>query len=133
MISVFLAMVLLFGSVAVGGEGVAEWFGAFAPKAQAASESDLTFELNYDDTYCLVCCNEEASGAVVVPSVYDGKPVTSIGEYAFYNCTGLTDITIPNSVTSIGECAFGGCTGLTSITISDGVTSIGLSAFEGVY
>ena len=56
--------------------------------------------------------------------------VTSIGIYAFYDCTSLTNITIPNSVTSIGYSAFYRCTSLTNITIPDGVTSIGGSAFE---
>ena len=54
-----------------------------------------------------------------------------IGEYAFYICSGLTSITIPDGVTSIGGQAFCGCTGLTSITIPDGVTSIGREAFSG--
>ena len=56
--------------------------------------------------------------------------VTSIGEYAFYSCIGLTSVTIPNSVTSIGDYAFSGCTGLTSIEIPNSVTSIGNFAFE---
>ena len=55
--------------------------------------------------------------------------VTSIGEYAFEFCTGLTSIEIPNSVTSIGEWAFAGCYGLTSVTIGNSVTSIGSGAF----
>ena len=57
--------------------------------------------------------------------------VTSIGDYAFGNCSGLTSLTIPNSVTSIGNEAFYYCNGLTSIEISDAVTSIGNSAFRG--
>ena len=57
--------------------------------------------------------------------------VTSIGESAFSECTGLTSIEIPNSVTSIGNTAFAGCSGLTSITIPSSVTSIGQSAFSG--
>ena len=56
--------------------------------------------------------------------------VTSIGDYAFAFCSGLTSITIPDSVTSIGSSAFSHCSGLTSITIPDGVTSIGSFAFE---
>ena len=57
--------------------------------------------------------------------------VTSIGDWAFVNCTSFTSITIPNSVTSIGEAAFDGCTSLTSITIPNSVTSIGEQVFNG--
>ena len=57
--------------------------------------------------------------------------VKSIGQYAFYKCTGLTSVTIPNSVTSIGEYAFQDCSGLISVTIPNSVTSIGEYAFDG--
>ena len=57
--------------------------------------------------------------------------VTSIGNSAFYKCTGLTSVTIPNSVTSIEAYAFSSCSGLTSIEIPNSVTSIGYQAFYG--
>jgi len=57
--------------------------------------------------------------------------VTSIGEYAFYECINLTDITFGNSLTTIGLSAFRHCSGLRSLTIPDSVTSIGGWAFQG--
>ena len=57
--------------------------------------------------------------------------VTSIGDCAFYGCTGLTKLTLPNSVTSIGDGAFSGCSGLTELTLPNSVTSIGDCAFYG--
>ena len=56
--------------------------------------------------------------------------VTSIGAYAFENCSSLTEITIPEGVTSIGNNAFSSCSGLTSIILPSTLTSIGLSAFN---
>ena len=64
-------------------------------------------------------------------SVTIGNSITSIGSNAFSGCSGLTSVTIPNSVTSIAGSAFYGCSGLTSITIPDSVTSIGIVAFKG--
>ena len=75
------------------------------------------------------------SGSIEIPSsiilnenVYS---VISIGESAFYDCSGLTSITIPNSITSIGDGAFKNCIRLTSITIPNSVSSIGDRAFSG--
>ena len=97
---------------------------------QAASVSDLTFSLNGDGTgYIVVDCYDGISGSLDIPSTHNGLPVTSIGDYAFRDCSGLTSVTIPDSVTSIGDYAFLRCTSLTSITIPESVTSINEGTF----
>ena len=100
------------------------------PVVVLASEPTDASYFNFDiTTGTIIDLNDTSITEVVIPESIDGVPVTSIGEFAFRDCTNLTSITIPNSVTSIGEYAFYYCTSLTSITIPSGVTSIGEFAF----
>ena len=94
--------------------------------------SDSTVEVTAE---AFLSDNYSGLVSVVIPEsvTYNGTTyrVTSIGNKAFYDCSGLTSVTIPNSVTEIGGSAFDGCVGLTSIIIPNGVTSIGWGAFSG--
>lgn len=85
--------------------------------------SESTVEVVHNESYSELT-------VVVIPSTLYDYYVTSVGDSAFFGCTGLTSITIPNSVTEIENSAFSGCTGLTSITIPNSVTSIGGWAFS---
>ncbi|MDY4186623.1 MAG: leucine-rich repeat domain-containing protein, partial [Candidatus Borkfalkiaceae bacterium] len=96
-------------------------------------ESSLAFTLLNDETYEVSGIGSCTDTEIVIPSVYNNKPVTSIGNSAFSDCSGLTSIIIPESVTSIGNWAFSDCSGLTSITIPESVTSIGHFAFSDCY
>ena len=101
----------------------------YCGKKQETSRG-LAFTLLYDGTYEISGIGSCTDTEIVIPSVYEDKPVTSIGYYAFRGRGSLTSVTIPDSVTSIGYGRFDGCSGLTSITIPDSVTSIGDRAFE---
>ncbi len=116
--SLVLAVIMLFGIVNVS--------------VSAASTSDLTFKLNSDgQSYSVTDCKESASGSLVVPSKYSGKPVTKIGDDVFSNCILLTAITIPDSVIDIGSRAFYKCERLTTVVLSKNVTTMGMFAFAG--
>jgi hypothetical protein len=69
-------------------------------------------------------------GDVSIPTTIDGLAVSSIGEDAFLDAIGVTNVTIPASVTSIGNGAFNLCLSLTSVTIPVSVTTIGAYAFS---
>ena len=89
----------------------------------------LTYKVE-GDTVAIVDCKETASGELVIPPNYDGKPVTSIGSSAFYDCDSLTSITIPDSVTSIGGDTFSGCSSLESVKIPNKIRIINSGTFS---
>lgn len=92
----------------------------FSGSAKNSTEL-LTFEIT--DSGAVVTSCENTSDTVIIPSQYNGVPVTAIGEFAFYS-NSVTEIVIPDTVTDIGESAFFRCRSLKSITLPSGVAAI---------
>ena len=93
----------------------------------------LVFRLSSDRRSYYVSDYVGTSSNVVIPSEYEGLPVTGIGEYAFAECDDLASVTILEGVTSIGMDAFYGCSNLVSVVIPDSVVEIGSKAFYYCY
>ena len=121
---------------------------------QQTANAENGFEYTVTGDEATITGYTGSAKSLVIPSELGGKPVTAIGEDAFFKnktitgvkipegvtsignsafsyCNSLTEVTIPKSVTSIGDNAFSGCDSLTKATIPEGVTSIGDYAFSG--
>ena len=108
MIVTLLVTVILISALPVTG---------FALTAEEALDY-LSYEIT-DGEVTITGCDESISGDVTIPSTIEEYPVTSIGDYAFYDRGSLISINIPDSVTSIGEGAFIQCSSLKSITVDE--------------
>ena len=117
-----LLAVLIFS--ACGGDGDSE---------NGGGASGLTYRLD-GDYYTVTGLSEDADVTeIVIPAVYNGKPVREIDYNAFSGERKIISVIISDSVTSIGEQAFYECDSLASVTIRNSVTSIGSGAFYGCY
>lgn len=124
-----------------GWAGVLAVAGVFALQAVAETETvdgvEWTFSVADGQTtvgsgnWNGPAVSRSLSGALAVPPVLGGYPVTAIAAYAFQDCSNLTEVTIPVAVTNIGLDAFWECSSLTNVSIPSGVTEIGRMAFYG--
>ncbi len=103
-----------------------------ANTAFALSTGDYDYQLINNGT-AIEITHYNGGGYPVIPDAIEGRPVTSIGPYAFSNCTDFTSINIPGNVTTIGNYAFNDCERLASVNISNGVMTIGEGAFYDCY
>lgn len=103
------------------------------PPQSTASTEELIFTLIQDGAAYEVSGYTGNQPNVTIPSTYNSKPVTRIGDSAFSGCTILLSISLPDSITEIGEFAFFRCYYLTGIVIPAQVTNIEANAFDGCF
>ena len=129
---------------AIAGYGESAYLADIYATGQCGAEgSDVSWELNAKTMALAI----SGTGAMADYASYSSVPwtsvrgkitsvtiaegVTSVGSYAFYNCSSMATVSIPAGVTSIGGSAFYGCSNLANVTIPDGLTTIGGGAFYG--
>lgn len=104
-------------------------------------EPGLVMTLSKDGESYEVTEKGIATGDIVIPDTYRGKPVTSIGKKAFFNKSDVTSVTFGKNIVSIGDMAFANCSYLADISVSEGdgqdmltlpagLTSLGANAFS---
>ena len=89
----------------------------------------LAYTLLSDGTYSVRGMGTASVSDIIVPTTYNGRPVTAISDKAFYMNNDITSIVIPEGVTYIGEYAFYNCHSITSIVVPDSVSTIGRGGF----
>ena len=127
-VSVLLAVVMLMSIV------LCAPFTVSAAETESEVAGAVSGDFNYalcDDGTARITYYNGTATELTIPSEIDGYTVTVIENEAFWRCTSLTSVIIPDSVTDIGNGAFSGCTSLTSVIIPDSVTDIGNGAFSG--
>lgn len=130
-VSILLVAVMVFGSATLAGFVDLELLelNLFSTKAEAATSGYYSYTITSGGNVRIMEVSTLINGDVIIPSTLAGFPVTNIGEYAFYNCSKITSVKIPDSVISIGNRAFSGCSNLTNVIVGNGVTRIGDNGF----
>ena len=152
-LSVLLCLIMMFGTVAVGGEGFSELLDALSVRANAASSGtcgeNLTWSLSDDGVMTITGTGEmddyegfsfDGDGNYapwrksvftgIITSVVISSGVTTVGENAFYEIETLTSVSLPSTLTEIGEHAFDGCKSITNLTLPSSLKIIGRQAFS---
>ncbi|MGN0517245.1 MAG: leucine-rich repeat protein [Acutalibacteraceae bacterium] len=99
-------------------------------KAEWTDSDSFDYVINSDNQTATITGYPGTGTEVIIPPIIDGYTVTGIDDMAFYGCSSVTSIIIPDSISWIGWSAFGDCTNLTSVIIGSGVISIDDYAFR---
>ncbi len=106
---------------------------AFAPVcARALTEGNYTYTVT-NGLATITDFNSSFSGSLTIPRLLGGCPVVSIFDVAFMDCSGVKNVTIPDSVTKLGDSVFYGCESLSSVTLPSSITSLQHSLFFNCY
>lgn len=100
-------------------------------EAEQPATSGLSYSLTESGTYSVSVGTATNVKKIVIPSEYEGKPVTLIGSGAFENCTSLEEVVIGRKVECVLDNAFKGCTALTSVELPYGAVDMYANAFSG--
>lgn len=98
--------------------------------AEECTREYMRYVLREDGT-AMITGYDGQEETLQIPVMLDGHPVSAIGDGAFYGCTSLTSVTIPQGVESIGDYAFESCTSLMKVTLPESVVSVGENPFVG--
>lgn len=102
-----------------------------APRPTPNPPSDFEWEIDENGGVVITGLVSPNATEVIVPAEIDGSPVTKIGDNAFYECSSLTSVALPDGLQTIENCAFEACRALQTLAFGVGLKTIGLWAFRG--